>query len=364
MGLIVAPEPKKVEIKKESDSWYCYAPKYRVDVTREADIIEEVLRIYGYNNVPMPEKLNSSLSYFNGKNEEQLRNKVADLLASEGFYEMMSNSLTKSGHSEVSHIEAYGSSVSLLNPLSQDLGEMRTGLAYNMLNAIQHNINRKSADLRLFEFGNVYAKSENGYKEKLILGLAISGLKSKESWNNQNIMAEMPEILTGLENVLSRLSVNYVISQDSGLVSFKKKKNTLATARKASAKELSHFGISQPVYFGFIEWNEVLSAMNKEIKYETPSKFPEVTRDLSLLLEDTVTFSDLEKAAKNSGGSLVTEVNLFDVYEGKKLPAGKKSYAIRFTLSDSSKTLDDKVIEKTMSKILKSYVHQFKAELR
>ncbi|MFK7757155.1 MAG: phenylalanine--tRNA ligase subunit beta [Flavobacteriales bacterium] len=351
-------------ITKDGDKWNCNAPKYRVDVTREADIIEEVLRIYGYNNVPMPAKLNSSLSYFHGRNEEQLRNKVADLLASQGFYEMMSNSLTKAGHSEISILEAYGEPVSLLNPLSQDLGEMRTSLAYNMLSAVQHNINRKSSNLRLFEFGNVYAKAEQGYKEKLMLGLAITGLKSKESWNNQNILAEMPEVLSGLENVLSRLNVTYTISQEEGMAYFKKKKNVLAVARKATVEELAHFGISQPVYFGFIEWNEVLRAMNSEIKYETPSKFPEVTRDLSLLLDDTVTFSNLEKAGKNSGGSLVRSVNLFDVYEGKKLPAGKKSYAIRFVLSDPSKTLDDKTIEKTMNKILKSYEYQFKAELR
>ncbi len=352
------------EIEKKENIWHCNAPKYRVDVTREADVIEEVLRIYGYNSIPLPKKLNASLSYFGGDNEEAKRNRVADMLSSQGYLEMMSNSLTKAGHSEVSLLEKYGEPVALLNPLSQDLGELRTGLAYNMLSAVIFNINRKSSDLKLYEFGNVYAKSESGYKEKLVLGLLSTGNRLPESWNNESVNTGMQEVLYSIESVLKRLNIKYKLKQEGNTLTVLKKKIVLASARKATPQELAHFGIQQEVYLGFIEWDELRKLRKEPMAYAQVSKFPEVTRDLSLLLDDRIKFTALEASALQSGGSLLKSVILFDVYEGNKLPKGKKSYAIRYTLSDSSKTLDDKIIEKTMAKILNSYEKNYGAELR
>lgn len=344
--------------------WNCKAPKYRVDVTREADIIEEVLRIYGYNNIPLPKKLNSSLSYLNGNNEEYERNKVADLLTSQGYIEMMSNSLTKAGHSEVSTIEKFGDPVSLLNPLSQDLGELRTSLAYNMLGTVIFNINRKSSSLKLYEFGNVYSKSDTGYREKLVLGILSTGSKFQESWNNDKSLSGMQDVLQAMESVLKRLNITYKLKQDGNTLQILQKKTVLATGRKATKEELNHFGIKQDVFMGFMEWNAIRGLKKGHIQYKQVSKFPEVTRDLSLLIDEDVKFSALKMAAEQAGGNILKNVVLFDVYEGNKLPSGKKSYAIRYTLSDSTKTLEDKLIDKTINKIINSYERNYKAELR
>ncbi|MEZ7966282.1 MAG: phenylalanine--tRNA ligase subunit beta [Flavobacteriales bacterium] len=351
--------------KTEGDTkWICYAPKYRVDVTREADVIEEILRIYGYNNIPLPEKLNSSLSYFNQNNSERIRTGVADMLSSQGFNEIMNNSLTAEEHSSVCSSEVFGDAVKLLNPLSKDLAELRTNLAYNMLQAASFNMNRKSSNLMFYEFGNVYAKAESGYKEKHILGLMKSGLTQKEGWLNGKVKTEMVHLVQSIESVLQNINVPYSISQTGNYLEIKSKKVIIGSARKATSKELKHFNIKQEVFLCFLDWTAIHKVNTPAIKYSSVSKFPEVQRDLSLLLDEQIKYEELEALANQLGGKILKGVSLFDVYEGDKLPKGKKSYALRYTLGDHSKTLEDKTIEKTMERILNGYKKQFQAELR
>ena len=353
------------KISKSSGLWKLKAPKYRVDVTREADVVEEVLRIYGYNTIPLPSKLNASLSYFQGKNEEKLRNQTADSLSSKGFLEMMSNSLTKTGHSEVSSAESLGTPISLLNPLSQDLGELRTSLAYNMLEAAAFNFNRKAADLKLYEFGNVYAKEESSYKEEMVLGVLCSGKRFEESWNRSKDAVDITDVAGALEMVFKRLNLSLIKNQSSGRLEFMYKNEVVGVARSASAAELKHFGISVQVRLGFIYWSRLMKKLKgNEISYNSPSKFPSVRRDLSLLVEEHISFEDLKSIAFKNGNGLVKDVRLFDVYEGDKLPKGKKSYAINMVLSDANKTLNEKTIDKTMNKIIEQLKAKLSAELR
>ena len=354
----------EIEKTDEDSKWICFAPKYRVDVTREADVIEEILRIYGYNNIPLPKKLNSSLSYFNQNNAETIRTRVADMLSSQGFNEIMNNSLTAEGHSNVCNSEVFGDEVKLLNPLSKDLAELRTNLAYNMLQAASFNMNRKSADLMFYEFGNVYAKGESAYKEKHMLGLMKSGLTEKEGWLNGKVKTQMVHLVQSLESVLQSINVPYSIKQTEGSLEIKSKKVIIGAARKATNKELKHFSIKQEVYLGFLDWSAIQKINTPAIKYSPVSKFPEVQRDLSLLLDEQIKYEELEVMALQLGGKILKEVSLFDVYEGNKLPTGKKSYALRYTLRDHSKTLEEKTIEKTIERILNGYKKQFKADLR
>jgi len=351
-------------VSGDRDVWKCKVPKYRVDVTREADVIEEVLRIYGYNNVPMPEKMNASLSYFGQYNEEATRTEVADSLVGLGFSEMMTNSLTKTGHEEVSPPDVYGSPVKMLNPLSSDLSDLRTSLAYNMLSSVVFNVNRKSPDLKLFELGKVYARSEKGFNEKLMLGLLVTGKTEISSWKNQSADSDMFYLVNAVENIFKKLNIDYKLKPSGNGLKLVSKKNQLASFRKATSEEVKHFGLKQDVFMAFIDWDTSSSLAKTGITYSALNKFPVVTRDLSLLLDAEINFSELKNAASQSASHLLKDVVLFDVYKGDKLPKGKKSYAIRYNLEDKSKTLDDKVIDKTMDKIINAYKKQFNAELR
>ncbi len=350
--------------KKSDEEWICTAPKYRVDVTREADVIEEILRIYGYNRIPLPEKLNASLSSFNSQKAEGLTQQISETLSANGFNEVMNNSLIMKAHNEICDQTIEGNPVQLLNPLSTELEELRTSLSFTMLQTAAFNLNRKSNDLRLYEFGKVYAKGENGYHEKQVLGLLLTGKTTSENWLDGAGKVQMPHLIQGFKKVFNAVGIDYSLKQDGDTLVFQYRKKDIGTARKATKKELKHFGIKQEVILGSIFWDEVLAIQKAPIKYETVSKFPAVQRDLSLLLDENVKYIQLEKEAKNLAGKLLKDTVLFDVYEGDKLPKGKKSYAIRFTLGDDTKTLKDATIEKTMSRILDGYKSKFGVELR
>lgn len=369
-------------IERKEEGLTLEVPTYRVDVTREADVIEEILRIYGYNNIEFPEKLMTSLSYADKPEPDRVRNVVSDMLSSNGFYEVMNNSLTKASYTE--HSEAFDarSNVEILNPLSSELNVMRQSLLFGALESVAYNINRQNADLRFYEFGKVYAlspekKSEkddlSGYIESQRLALTITGASDKESWRKAPAMTDFFEIKKMVYTVLERLGFEpsaikeeYVSGEvmKEGLSLYYKKKE-VASLGTVTKKWLKHFDIKQEVYYADINWDMMLSQIKShQIVYQPVSRFPEVRRDLALLLDNTVTFAEVEAVARQYGGKYLKTVNLFDVYQGENLGKNKKSYAVSFILQNPDKTLKDKEIDKTMQKLIKAFEKQVGAEIR
>ncbi|WP_299523778.1 phenylalanine--tRNA ligase subunit beta [Winogradskyella sp.] len=346
-------------------------PAYRNDVQREADIIEEILRIYGYNNIGTTEKLNASISNSNRFEDYKLQNVIGNQLASQGFYEIMANSLTSPKYIELSEDLQSEHNVQILNPLSNDLEVMRQSLLFSGLEAVSHNINRKRNDLKLFEFGKTYHQYSENRKEHKHLSLFVSGNKTEKRWNSETKSSNFFYLKGIIETVLQRLGLNRLKSAptNSGVLSegmsLSLGKKTLVNFGLVKKSVLKHFGISQNVLFADFNWDNVLEmAQHNKIKFSEIPKYPEVRRDFALLLDNAVTFEDIHTIAKQTEKQLLKNVNLFDVYEGKNLPAGKKSYAVSFTLQDEHKTLTDKQIDKIMSKLQANFESKLGAELR
>jgi len=345
-------------------------PSYRTDVQREADIIEEILRVYGYNNIKFSHKLNTSIS-FDENHDVKLENVVANQLSSLGFYETMANSLTKESYIELSESLKEEFNVSMLNPLSTDLGVMRQSLLFSGLESVAYNINRKNNALKLYEFGKTYHKYENGYQEDKHLTLFVSGNKNKERWNTPTKISDFFYAKGIIINVLSRLGFHSlkatptksdVLAEGLSLSLGKTKLVDFGTVKSSILKE---FGIKQEVLFADFNWSTILTlARNKKVKVTDLPKFPEVKRDLALLLDETISFKDIYNLAFQSERKLLKEVDLFDVYTGDKLPNGKKSYAVSFLLQDESKTLNDKQIDKIMQKLQQTFEKNLNAVLR
>ena len=346
-------------------------PPFRADVQREVDVIEEILRIYGFNTISIPTKLNTSISYSKDVHPETIRNIVSDLLSSNGFSEIMNNSLTKESYTPlISELEVE-QNVQLLNPLSQDLNVMRQTLLFSGLENVSYNINRKNQDLKLYEFGKTYHKVEDGNQEKQHLMLLLTGKLNSENWNSNKDKTDFFVLKEKVEHVLFRLGITKIKSEEisthgfsEGLM-YKHKKNRLVCFGKVDAKICKSFGVKKEVYYADFNWDLALNlVLNTKIKYSEVSKFPSVKRDLSLLIDKKVTFKELLSIAKDTEKNILKSVNLFDVYEGDKLPEGKKSYALSFILEDKTKTLTDKYIEKVMGKLISSYESKVGAEVR
>ncbi len=367
-------------VRENEDGLLLHIPPYRVDVRREADVIEDILRIYGFNNIEVPAKVNSTLSYSQKPDDFQLKNQIADLLAANGFHEIMNNSLTKAAYFE--NLETYKpeNTVMLYNPLSSDLNAMRQSLLFGGLESIAYNINRKSNSLRFFEFGKAYTfhakEVENHlkqYKEEDKLALFITGNKSQASWNSREQKTDFFNIKCYAEMILKRLGFNVdnlnidETTEDiyrEGLVYAQKDKH-IATIGMLSHKVLKTVGIEQDVYYAEFSWENILKAVkNHHIAFSPMPKFPAVKRDLALLLDKKVSFKEIRDIAMRTEKTLLKAVNLFDVYEGEKLGADKKSYAVSFTLQDEEKTLTDKQIDKIMNKLMGTYKHLLGAEIR
>lgn len=346
-------------------------PAYRNDVTREADVIEDILRVYGYNNVDFGTKLNSSISFSEGFNVERTTEIIANQLASMGFNEMMANSLTTAKYAESVESLNNDHNVVILNPLSSDLGVMRQSLLFGGLESISHNINRKRNSLKLYEFGKSYHKFESGYTEKKHLALFTTGSQNEESWNGTSVPTDFFYIKAVAMNVLEKFGItglkqkpysSDVFQEGITLLKGKLKLAELGVVKKSVLKGND---IKQNVFYADLDWENIISLGSKtEIKFQGLPKFPEVKRDLALLLDSDVKFADIYNAATQSERKLLKAVNLFDVYEGDKLPEGKKSYAVSFILQDNEKTLVDKVVDKIMDKLVKTFTKQFGAELR
>jgi len=346
-------------------------PSYRVDVTREADIVEEILRVYGYNNIEIPQKINTSIAESNHLSPEKLENIVANFLVANGLKETMANSLTKPDYVNSSEMLNADQNVSMLNALSNDLCVMRQSMLFGNLEAVAYNINRKNNRLKFFEFGNTYHKYESGYTEKKHLSVVITGARDKDNWKVNNTSSDIFYLKGIIKSLLERLGIskvkytnvkNDIFSEAIGLSLGKIKLVEFGTVK---SEILDEFGIKQEVLFADFNWNNVLEHTGKkDIKVKPLPKYPEVKRDLALLLDDDVKFADLYNAAFQSEKKLLKEVDLFDVYTGDKLPKGKKSYALSFVLQDENKTLNDKQIDKIMKKLQGTFAHQFSAELR
>ena len=367
-------------------------PAYRVDVQRPCDVVEDILRIYGYNNVEIPTQLKGSLVI---KGDEDRKHKLANLVSEqmvgEGFNEILNNSLTKAAYYEnegtaeanSSLFTLHSSLVRIMNPLSSDLNVMRQTLLYGGLESIAHNANRKNQNLRFFEFGNVYSfdpeknDPENpmqAYKEQYHLGLWLTGKRVEGSWAHQNEDSSFYELSAYVENVLRRIGLK------PGMTVRKKSDNPIFSAgltiENRGGKKLvemgvltkklqKQFGIDNTVYYAEMNWTQLMKATKKnEVKFTEVPRFPAVSRDLALLVDNSVEFAQIEQIARQTEKKLLKKVELFDVYEGEKLPAGKKSYAVNFILQDEEKTMGDKQIDAIMSKLIQNLKKQLNAELR
>lgn len=346
-------------------------PPYRVDVQREVDVIEEILRVYGYNNIKIPNKINASVSNSSRTEEFKVQNIIANQLCSLGFNEMMANSLTTSNYVAYSEQILSNETVTMLNPLSNDLSVMRQSMLFSALEAVSYNINRRNSDLKLFEFGKTYHSIEENYTEKKHLTITMSGNPSSESWN----LAQKPTdffLFKGyITAVLSKLNIDtkvktVPVSQDvfTEGVGFSIGNEVIAEFGTIKKSVLKQFDIKQDVFYGDLNWDAIQKYVSNKIKVVDIPKFPEVRRDLALLVSQSVTFEELYVVAKQTEKSLLKNINLFDVYEGKNLPEGKKSYALSFVLQDTSNTLTDVQIDKIMNKLQSNFETKFEAVLR
>jgi len=345
-------------------------PAYRVDVQREVDVIEEILRVYGYNNIEFSKKLNASVSNSGRTEDYKVQNVIATQLNSLGFHEMMANSLTTPDYIQLSENLKEAYNVTMLNPLSHDLSAMRQSLLFSGLEAVSYNINRKNGDLKLFEFGKSYHKMPSGYEEQKHLTLFLSGNRQNENWNSAQKPSDFFLFRGYIEALFSRLALPKTqtvpvnsdffgegialgIGQDN-IVEF-------GTVKKSILK---HFDIKQDVFYADFNWGMILKLLSTKIKFQEIPKYPEVRRDFALLVDDNISFESLYTAARQTEKSLLKEINLFDVYQGSNLGEGKKSYALSFIIQDNLKTLTDEQIDKIMNKLKGNFEKEFGAVLR
>ena len=361
----------EIKIRSETEGGLgLTVPSYRVDVQREADIIEEILRVYGYNNIKFSHKLNASIS-FDSNNDVTLENTTANQLTSLGFNETMSNSLTKEEYTSLSENLKEAFNVEMLNPLSTDLKVLRQSLLFSGLESISYNINRKNNALKFYEFGKTYHKYESGYQEDKHLTLLVTGLRNPESWTNASDNSDFFYLKGIITSILNRIGLSNFKTNPaksdifSEGVTLSLGKNKLVEFGVVKKKVLKEFGIKQEVLYADFDWGVILSASGtKKIKIVELPKFPAVKRDLALLLDDHISFKEIHNLAYQSEKKLLKDVSLFDVYQGDKLPEGKKSYAVSFTLQDVNKTLTEKDIEKTMKKLKQTFEKNLEAVLR
>ena len=375
----------EMEIAEETDeALSLVVPPYRVDVQRPCDVVEDILRIYGYNNVEIPTSLNSSLSV-KGETDKsvKLQNLVSEQLVGCGFNEIMNNSLSASAYYEGLATYKPENLVRLMNPLSNELSVMRSTLLFGGLESITHNVNRKSADLKFFEFGNCYhynAERKNperilaAYKEELHLGMWLTGKRVSNSWAHPDEDMSAYELKAYVLNVFRRLGVPFGalvfsnVSNDVWPVAISistRAGKQLAVFGIVSKKLCKAFDIEGQVCYADLDWKELMKATkNVTVTFRDIPKYPAVKRDLALLLDASVQFVDVERTAYETERKLLKSVELFDVYEGKNIEAGKKSYAVSFILQDENATLNDKQIDKVMQKLIANLQKKLGAKLR
>lgn len=356
-------------VKESSDGLLLNVPRFKTDVTREADVIEEVMRIYGYNNVEISNRFSFGVQNTNANSGYKLENTISDILIGNGFSEIMSLSLTK---------EAYYKNnsdlVGVVNPLSQDLNVLRGEMLYSGLEAIAYNSNRKNSDIKFFEFGKTYSKNAEGdfkYAEKKHLSLFVSGKKIQENPYGKATDTDFAFLKSCVEAILKKLGIQKFSSAESANenlaygLNYSSKKNSLVEFGCVSKVICKKFDLGQSVFYADFDFETLLNLSSKnKVEFTEIPKFPSVRRDLAMLLDKTVKYQQIEELAFAAERKFLKEVNLFDVYEGDKIGSGKKSYAVSFTLLDEENTLTDKQIENIMSKLINTYKEKLNAELR
>jgi phenylalanyl-tRNA synthetase beta chain len=368
-------------LEETGDKLLLEIPAYRVDVKQEADVTEEIMRIYGYNNIEVNSHVNSTLTFIEKPDKEKIVNIVSDLLSGNGFAEIMCNSLVPAAWYEHNEDFNAGKLVMLANPLSSDLNAMRQSLLFGGLGSIAWTINRQNSDLKFYEFGNCYFRvgTEHNppvvddYKERTSLDLFISGNVEKESWHVKPKPTNFFIIKAATEMVFSRLDINpeNMILGESGKkyfyesISYSLNNNLIAETGKVSRSYLKMFDINQDVWYSHIDWDVILKIIrNNSITFTELPKYPSVRRDLAILIDKSVKFSRLKEIAFRIEKNILREVNLFDVYESESLGVNKKSYAVSFVLRDEFKTLTDKAIDKVMNNLIRTYESEVGARIR
>ncbi len=348
-------------------------PAYRNDVTRECDVIEEILRIYGYNNINFSNKLNATISNTSKHADHNMQDVIGNQLASQGFYEILSNSLTSPAYTELSNTLNSEHNITMLNPLGQELSVLRQSLLFSGLETIAFNQNRRRTDVNLFEFGKTYHDYNKERVEEKHLSLLVAGNLTNENWkvdnsNNKTDFFYLKGIITsvlekiGIKDTRTTSTKNDVFSEAVSLTIGKLNLVSYGIVKKSIIKA---FDIDQTVYYADFNWDNILEvATRNKIKFSAIPKYPAVRRDFALLIDDTITFDELHKIARQTEKSLLKDVNLFDVYKGKNLPQGKKSYALSFLLQDVHKTLTDKQVDKVMNKLQQRFEKELGASLR
>ena len=346
-------------------------PRYRVDVTREADVIEEILRIYGYNNIASVNRMTTFYPEFNLKTPFVLEQNIAKKLVGLGFQEVMNNSITTPKYAQLSAELDAIAKVNLLNPLGQELSQMRTSLLFSLMEVVAYNQNRQQRDLKMYEMGKVYQKVEDGHQEDKKIALAICGRANGEAWNTDDSANDIFRLKGAVQSLLASLGINGYKEEASerdifatGL-SFKLGKQVVAEVGIVHPSIQKAFAVEQEVVYAELDFERLYNlAFKKDIKVQPIPKFPSSRRDFALLVDENVSFDDLKATAQKVERKILTHINLFDVYEGKNLPAGKKSYGLSFHFADPNKTLTDKYIDKIMAKLKASFEKDFGASLR
>jgi phenylalanyl-tRNA synthetase beta chain len=358
-------------VEETETNFTAIVPPYRVDVQREADLVEEVLRIYGYNNIEISEHLSSTfLSEFPVKDSDGIKKTTIRLLAGAGFNEIVTNSLTKDGYSKgISSIEE-DNNVKVLNYLSEDLNVMRQTLLFHGLEVIDRNIKRRNADLKLFEFGTTYHYINEKYVEKSRLSIFITGNQNAESWLAPANKVQFHDLAAVVYKLLAKFGITRTDSEDTSSdlfsygITLSVNKKPVVHLGKVNKKAAALADISNEVFFADFDWDYMQKLSSSEFVYSPISKYPEVKRDLSLVIDKAIKFDDIRKLSMKLERSLINRINVFDVYEGDKIDAGKKAYAVSFYLQDQDQTLTDKVIDKTMSKLMQGFERELGAIIR
>lgn len=349
-------------------------PAYRVDVTREADVIEEILRIYGLNNIALSDNLQTDyLAKFPvpSKDRENVPFKISQLLAGAGFQEIFTNSLTKPAYAESIKDSLPGENVEILNKLSEDLGVMRQSMLFSGLEALAHNVNRRQRDLKFFEFGKTYHKVEGEYTETRHLALYITGNVVSESWQQKSRPVSFHDLVSAVTRIFKKMGIKGVSLQEveagnvwSYGLQYLVGKQVLATIGLVRSDLAKRAELKQAVFFADLSWNALVDRYTTEVTFQEIPKFPEVRRDLSLVIDKNVSFKQIQEVARKYEKNLLQSLNVFDIYEGPNLGEGKKSYSVSFTLLDSTQTLTDTQIDKTMNKLMLGFEKELEAVIR
>ena len=376
LGILSAALPGEGPGIENETGFLALVPPYRVDVTREADVIEEILRIYGLDNVPLSKNLAAdSLSEFPKVDPDGWQSRVGQLMAANGFHEILTLSLTRPAYHDAIRDSLPGADVTLLNPLSDDLSVMRQTLLFSSLETLVYNLNRRQKDLKLFEFGKVYHKatSETGttkYVERMRLSLVMSGNQQPESWLQKGQAVAYHDLATAVQRVLNLFRIKAFETQpaDSALFQYgltyvlnKKPLVSLGLVKPGLTKLVD---LKQPIFYADFDWAALMKAAGSKVRYEEVSRFPDVRRDLSLVLDKSVTFEQISRLAHQTERKLLRTINAFDVFEGEQLGPDKKSYSVSFTLQDTTQTLTDATIDKTMQRLMSAFERELGAVIR